>query len=141
MTAEEDAIIREAVADMIRDHTMPPNKDRHGYDYRMGWWDAVTYLDSLVKSRVRESRPIPPEKQPGEAPLPCCVGQGACQAPPDIGPCDPLPPHAALADRFAAMCTHPATEPHKCNVLIAAHDAARIVRETRCHTTSPRKQG
>ena len=51
-TTEGDAL-REAVAEMVRDHTMPPNKDRRGYDYRMGWWDAVTFLDSLVKRRVR----------------------------------------------------------------------------------------
>lgn len=50
--AERD-VIREAVAVMVRDHTMPPNKDRRGYDYRMGWWDAVTYLDTLVKRRLR----------------------------------------------------------------------------------------
>lgn len=63
-STETDAI-REAVAEMVRDHTMPPNKDRHGYDYRMGWWDAVTYLDSLVKRRVREARVVSPPGQGG----------------------------------------------------------------------------
>lgn len=63
LESAESAALREAVAEMVRDHTMPPNKDQRGYDYRMGWWDAVTYLDSLVKRRVREARPTPPGGQ------------------------------------------------------------------------------
>lgn len=65
VTADRDVVVK-AVADVVRDHTMPPNKDRHGYDYRMGWWDAVVYLDALVKRRTREARAalMPAEEHP-----------------------------------------------------------------------------
>jgi hypothetical protein len=41
-----------------------------------------------------------------------------------------------FADMFAAMCDYPAGEPHACHTLIAAHDAARMIRELRTEGTT-----
>jgi hypothetical protein len=42
-----------AWAHVVRDHTMPPNKDSHGYDYRMGWWDSIVQADRIIQRGIR----------------------------------------------------------------------------------------
>jgi hypothetical protein len=49
----EAQALRTAIAEVVRDHNMPPNKDQHGYDYRMGWWDAIAHADRHIRKRVR----------------------------------------------------------------------------------------
>lgn len=51
--AEADAL-RETVAEVRRDHTMSPNTASRGYDYRMGWWDAINFATDLIQKRDRE---------------------------------------------------------------------------------------
>lgn len=43
--------------------------------------------------------------------LPCCRGEGECQAPPDIGPCDPLP--SAEKDAPCGHVTEPCIDARK----------------------------
>ena len=48
--------LRDISAVLYRDHDMPPNKDSHGYDYRMGWWDGVHHAAKFAKDRARADR-------------------------------------------------------------------------------------
>lgn len=51
--------LRAAWAHVVRDHDMPPNKDQRGYDYRMGWWDAVIHLDRILTRGLRSCEDCP----------------------------------------------------------------------------------
>jgi hypothetical protein len=62
-SAEGDALAT-AWAHVVRDHDMPPNKDGHGYDYRMGWWDAVVYFDRILTRGLRACDDCPPRILP-----------------------------------------------------------------------------
>lgn len=60
--------LRAAWAHVVRDHDMPPNRDRRGYDYRMGWWDAVAYADRILTRGLRACADCPGDLDPAPAP-------------------------------------------------------------------------
>lgn len=45
--------MRAVAAELYRDHSMPPNKDRKGYPYRMGWWDGVYHAAKILERAAR----------------------------------------------------------------------------------------
>ena len=48
--------LEESSVRLTRDHTMPPNKDRRNYNYRMGWWDAINKAGSVLDQHARTVR-------------------------------------------------------------------------------------
>lgn len=59
------AAVQAVVATVRRDHTMPPNKDSHGHDYRSGWWDAVIFASDLLQKSDHAALADPGQRESG----------------------------------------------------------------------------